>query len=197
MQAGYPKSDDLNGFQQEGFGRLPMTVSPKAGMRWSTASAYLRPAMTRPNFQVISSTMTDKILFNGTNAKGIKISNFKNPSETAEIYGNEVILCSGAINSPQLLQISGVGNAEHLKSVGVEPIVNLPGVGDNLQDHLEVYVQQECLKPVTLYSSPEFKIVVKYDCSSKIKCSSTINALIKNRNFRQNSKLSPKNIDFS
>ena len=161
VEAGYKSSSDLNGYQQEGFGRLPMTVNPKAGMRWSTASAYLRPALTRSNLTTIDQTITDKIIFDGTNAKGVKISNWKNGNESVDIYGKEIILCSGAINSPQLLQLSGVGNAEELKAVGVEPVVNLPGVGENLQDHLEVYVQQQSLKPVTLYSSQKIHNMVK------------------------------------
>ena len=101
VQAGYPRSEDLNGFQQEGFGRLPMTVNPEAGMRWSTASGYLRPALTRPNLDVMHQTMTEKIIFEGTNAKGLRISNFKNGSETETVYGKEIILAGGAINSPQ------------------------------------------------------------------------------------------------
>jgi len=155
VEAGYPESSDLNGFQQEGFGRLPMTVNSKAGMRWSAASAYLRPAMARENLTVLSQTLTDKIIFDGTTAKGLKISNFKNGAETEEIFGEEIILCGGAINSPSLLQLSGVGEPEHLKSVGIKPVVDLPGVGENLQDHLEVYVQQECKKPLTLYSAQQ------------------------------------------
>ena len=110
-------------------------------MRWSSASAYLGPALTRPNLTVMSDTLTDKIIFEGTTAKGVKISNTKNESKMSEVFGEEIILCGGAINSPTLLQLSGVGNADELKSIGIDPVVNLPGVGENLQDHLEVYVQ--------------------------------------------------------
>jgi choline dehydrogenase-like flavoprotein len=95
-KAGYPKSEDFNGYQQEGFGRLPMTV--KNGMRCNTASAYLRPAMTRENLTVVDSTLTHKVLFNETNAKGIRVSSWKKTSETFDILGNEIILCGGAIN---------------------------------------------------------------------------------------------------
>ena len=89
--------------------------------------------MARKNLTVLSQTLTDKIIFDGTTAKGLKISNFKNGSETEEILGEEIILCGGAINSPSLLQLSGVGEPEHLKSVGIKPVVDLPGVGENLQ----------------------------------------------------------------
>ena len=89
--------------------------------------------MKRENFSVLSQTLTDKIIFEGTTAKGLKISNFKNGNETEEIFGEEIILCGGAINSPSLLQLSGVGDSKHLKSVGIEPVVDLPGVGENLQ----------------------------------------------------------------
>ena len=91
--------------------------------------------------------MTDKIIFNGTTATGIQISNWKNPQETEIIEGNEIILSGGAINSPQLLQLSGVGNADELSKVGVDPVIDLKGVGENLQDHLELYVQQESKLP--------------------------------------------------
>ena len=150
VQAGYPRSDDLNGYQQEGFGRLDMTVNPNSGTRWNTASAYLRPVRNRPNLTVITGTMTDKIILEGTQAKGIQISNFKKSGETETVFGDEIILSGGAINSPQLLQLSGIGNAEHLKQAGIEPVVDLKGVGENLQDHLEVYVQQESKIPGTL-----------------------------------------------
>ena len=91
--------------------------------------------------------MTDKIIMEGTTAKGIQISNFSKATETENVYGNEIILCGGAINSPQLLQLSGIGDPDHLKTVGIEPRVPLKGVGENLQDHLEVYVQQESKVP--------------------------------------------------
>jgi len=156
VQAGYPHSDDLNGYQQEGFGRLDMTVNPQKGMRWSTASAYLRDAMKRPNLHVLSKTMTDRIIFNGTTAKGIEVSDWRNPLEKETFYGQEVILSGGAINSPQLLQLSGIGNADELKGLGVDPVVDLKGVGENLQDHLELYVQQESKVPVTLYSAQQY-----------------------------------------
>lgn len=156
VQAGYPHSEDLNGYQQEGFGRLDMTVNPKSGMRWSTASAYLRDAMKRPNLTVLSRTMTDKVIFNGTTATGIQVSSWKNPNQTETINGSEIILSGGAINSPQLLQLSGVGNADELKQVNVDPVIDLKGVGENLQDHLELYVQQESKLPVTLYSCQQY-----------------------------------------
>ena len=116
-------------------------------MRWSTASAYLRDAMKRPNLTVLSKTMTDRVIFNGTTAQGIEVSDLGNPLQKETFYGEEVILSGGAINSPQLLQLSGIGNADELKGLGVEPVVDLKGVGENLQDHLELYVQQESKLP--------------------------------------------------
>ena len=103
--------------------------------------------MKRPNLHVLSKTMTDRIIFNGTTAKGIEVSDWRNPLEKETFYGQEVILSGGAINSPQLLQLSGIGNADELKGLGVDPVVDLKGVGENLQDHLELYVQQESKVP--------------------------------------------------
>jgi len=156
VEAGYPFTDDINGFQQEGFGRLPMTVNPEEGMRWSAASAYLRPALERPNLTVIDSTMTDKIIFNDSTAVGIAVSNFRDANEKSEIFGEEIILSGGAINSPQILQLSGIGNIDLLKKHDIKTIVDLKGVGENLQDHVEVCVIHECLKPVSLYSSQKW-----------------------------------------
>merc|ERR1712130_206053 len=154
-----------------------MTVNSAAGMRWSTASGYLRPALTRPNLHVLNNTMTDKVLFEGTNAKGIQISNLKNGNETENIYGDEVILAGGAINSPQLLQLSGIGNAEELSKVGVVPILDLPGVGENLQDHLEVCLQHKCLQPITLYAAQQphnmVRIGVQWFATRKGTCATT------------------------
>ncbi|KAL8212499.1 UNVERIFIED_CONTAM: hypothetical protein K2H54_048573 [Gekko kuhli] len=149
QQAGYPFTDDMNGFQQEGFGWMDMTIHQ--GQRWSTASAYLRPALSRPNLSVEENTFVTKILFKGSKAIGIE---YVKDGEKKRIFANkDVILSSGAINSPQLLMLSGVGNADDLKKLGIPVICHLSGVGQNLQDHLEVYVQQKCTQPLTLYKS--------------------------------------------
>ena len=147
VQAGYARTDDLNGYRQEGFSEMDMTVND--GVRWSTAKAYLNPASERPNLDIRSRVLVSKVVFDKTTAIGVEIVRRGNPEFIrAE---QEVIICTGAINSPQLLQLSGIGNAAHLESLGIPVVVNLPGVGENLQDHLEVYVQHECKKPVSLY----------------------------------------------
>ncbi|MFK8250353.1 choline dehydrogenase [Ancylobacter terrae] len=149
QQAGYPASDDVNGYQQEGFGRMDMTV--KDGVRWSAANAYLKPAMGRANLKVETHARVERILFEGRRAVGVRWSR---RGERFEVRARrEVILSGGPINSPQLLKLSGIGHADELKSHGIEVIAHRPGVGENLQDHLEVYFQQACTKPVSLYSS--------------------------------------------
>lgn len=153
VEAGYPYTEDMNGYQQEGLGPMDMTVHQ--GRRWSTAMAYLRPAMERDNTEIHLNTIVTKILLEGPPdalvAVGVEV--LKNGVKEEIRARKEVILCGGAINSPQLLQLSGIGDPEHLKSVGIEVKVNLPGVGQNLQDHVETYVQYECKKPITLYST--------------------------------------------
>jgi choline dehydrogenase len=149
VDAGYPFTEDMNGFQQEGFGRMDMTIHN--GKRWSTASAYLRPALNRPNLRVETGALTSRILFEGTRAVGIEYSQYgKLHQVRAE---REVILCGGAINSPQLLMLSGIGQADELRALDIPVVADLPGVGQNLQDHLELYVQQECTQPITLFDA--------------------------------------------
>ncbi|XP_036593649.1 choline dehydrogenase, mitochondrial isoform X1 [Trichosurus vulpecula] len=149
QQAGYPFTEDMNGFQQEGFGWMDMTIYK--GLRWSTASAYLRPALTRPNLTAESGTFVTRILFDRTRAIGVE---YIQSGQKKKVYASkEVILSGGAINSPQLLMLSGIGNADDLKKHGIPVVCNLPGVGQNLQDHLEMYIQQECTQPITLYSA--------------------------------------------
>ena len=147
-QAGYPRTDDVNGYQQEGFGLFDMTTHK--GFRWNTATAYLRPALKRPqkNLDVESGVLVTKILFDGKKAVGIEY--VKDGSTKKAFAETEVIISGGAINSPQLLMLSGIGDANHLKEHDIPVVQNLPGVGQNLQDHLELYVVQKCKKPVTL-----------------------------------------------
>lgn len=149
QQAGYPFTDDMNGYQQEGFGWSDMTIF--SGRRWSAATAYLLPATVRRNLDTLTKTMTTRILFSGQRAVGVEIDQAR-MLETVEAE-KEVILCGGAFNSPQLLNLSGVGDGDVLKSLDIPVVQHLPGVGQNLQDHLETYVQQACTKPVTLYSA--------------------------------------------
>jgi len=148
-EAGYPRTADVNGAQQEGFGRMDMTVG--GGRRCSTANAYLRPAMRRPNLKVVTHALATRIVFTGRRATGLEYSHRGN-RHLARIDG-ELILCGGPINSPQLLKLSGVGPAAELREHRIPLIHDLPGVGENLQDHLEFYFQVACTQPISLYSS--------------------------------------------
>lgn len=148
-QAGYPFTEDMNGFQQEGFGWMDMTIYQ--GKRWSTASAYLHPALSRPNLKTEVQTLVSRVLFEGTRAVGVEY--IKNGQSHKAYVSREVILSGGAINSPQLLMLSGVGNADDLKKLGIPVVCHLPGVGQNLQDHLEIYIQHACTQPITLHSA--------------------------------------------
>jgi choline dehydrogenase len=148
-QAGYPQSADINGFQQEGFGRMDMTVGD--GRRCSAANAYLRPAMNRPNLKVRTHALATRIVFEGRRARALE---YTQDGVTHRVHADaEVILCGGPINSPQLLKLSGVGPAAELRALGIDVVHDLPGVGENLQDHLEFYFQVACKEPITLYSS--------------------------------------------
>ncbi len=146
-QAGYPVTSDMNGFQQEGFGRMDMTVG--AGRRWSAANAYLRPAMRRRNLAVRTHALATRILFQGRRAVGVSYR--RGGADTVVRARREVIVSGGPINSPQLLKLSGVGPQAELAALGIPVVHDLPGVGENLQDHLEFYFQVACLEPVTLY----------------------------------------------
>lgn len=147
-EAGYPRSADVNGFQQEGFGRMDMTVGN--GRRCSAARAYLKPAMRRPNLKVLTHALATRIVFEGRRARALE---YTHAGATHRVQLGELILCGGPINSPQLLKLSGVGPAGELRSHGIDVVHDLPGVGENLQDHLEFYFQVACKEPVTLYSS--------------------------------------------
>ena len=148
-QAGYPLTPDVNGFQQEGIGRLDMSVGD--GQRCSAARAYLRPAMRRHNLIVRTRARANRIVFEGRRATGV---NYRRGGQEFSVRARrEVLLCCGPINSPQLLKLSGVGPAAELHALGIPLVQDLPGVGENLQDHLEFYFQVACKEPVTLYSS--------------------------------------------
>ena len=145
QQAGYPSTDDVNGYRQEGFARFDRNIH--RGRRLSAARAYLHPVMKRPNLSVETRALVHRILFEGKRATGVEYSR---RGKTRRVQANEVILCGGAFNSPQLLQLSGVGDAELLGSLGIETVHHLPAVGQNMQDHLEVYIQHSCLQPVSI-----------------------------------------------
>ncbi|BAP45108.1 choline dehydrogenase [Pseudomonas sp. StFLB209] len=152
VQAGYPRTEDLNGYQQEGFGPMDRTVTPK-GRRASTARGYLDTAKQRDTLTIVTHAMTDRIVFNGKRASGVRYL-IGDSSAVHEAWARkEVLLCAGAIASPQILQRSGVGPAELLEKHNVPVVHDLPGVGENLQDHLEMYIQYACTQPVSLYPS--------------------------------------------
>jgi choline dehydrogenase len=153
-QAGYPLTTDVNGYRQEGFAAFDRNIS--GGRRLSAARAYLHPAMSRRNLRVVTNAQATRIVFNGTRATGVEfvlrygIPQVDVSSSPRRAYGGEVIICGGAFNSPQLLQLSGVGNASELRDLDIDVVADLPGVGENLQDHLEVYVQYGSKLPVSV-----------------------------------------------
>ncbi len=147
-EAGYPETIDYNGEQQEGFGPMHMTVG--GGVRSSTSNAYIKPAKNRSNLKIITNVLVQKIILENTIATGIEYS--INGNKKILKANKEVILCAGSIGSPQLLQLSGIGPKKVLNDAGVKVLHELPGVGENLQDHLEVYFQYHCKKPITLNS---------------------------------------------
>ena len=150
VQAGYPRTDDLNGYQQEGFGPMDRTVTPR-GRRSSTARGYLDMAKDREGLEIVVHATTDRILFAGKRAVGVRYLAGNSAEPIDATARREVLLCAGAIASPQILQRSGVGAPALLAALGVPLVHDLPGVGENLQDHLEVYMQYACKKPVSLY----------------------------------------------
>ena len=147
-QSGYARPDNLNGERQEGFGALDMTV--RNGTRWSAANAYLRPALKRGNIELETGALAARVLFEGRRAVGVAYERGGRMREARA--RREVILAAGAIKSPHLLQLSGIGPAAELAAQGIAVVHDLPGVGKNLQDHLEFYLQMACTRPVTLFS---------------------------------------------
>jgi choline dehydrogenase len=152
QQAGYPITDDVNGYQQEGFAKFDRNV--RRGRRLSAARAYLHPVMHRTNLTVTTRTLVHRVLFDGTRATGVEFS--RRRGGTQRVTAGEVILCGGAFNSPQLLQLSGVGDPSDLRALGIPVVHDLPAVGKHMQDHLEVYVQYSCKQPVSL--QPQLKM---------------------------------------
>ncbi len=145
-QAGYPVTDDYNGQQQEGFGPMDMTVYK--GQRWSAANAYLKPALKRDNCDLVRGLARKVVMENGR-AVGVEL---ERGGKVEVIRANvEVILAASSLNSPKLLMLSGIGPAAHLAEHGIDVVADRAGVGQNLQDHLEVYMQMACKQPITLY----------------------------------------------
>ena len=162
-QAGYALSTDLNGFRQDGFGKLDMTVGK--GLRSSTANAYLKPVLQRPNLTVFTHALASRIEFSDGRATAVRFrrsSGGRDGLTSVARARREIIVCAGAINSPQLLKLSGLGPAAELQALGIPLVRELPGVGENLQDHLEFYFQVACREPVTLYGvqDPWHKLLI-------------------------------------
>jgi choline dehydrogenase len=147
QEAGYPYTSDLNGYQQEGFG--PMDRTTGKGIRHSTSVGYLKPAMRRSNLTVLTRAQATRLIMSGNSVDGVEFTH-KGRRKTALAY-RETLLAGGPINSPQLLMLSGIGPEAQLRELGIELVHNLPGVGENLQDHLEVTVQVECTQPISIY----------------------------------------------
>jgi len=156
-QAGQPLTDDFNGPRQRGFGYYQVTQ--RDGRRCSSAVAYLHPAMTRTNLTVRTHAQATRILLEGQRATGVE---YRKGRSRQVAYGGQVILAGGAINSPQLLMLSGIGPADHLRSHGIEARHDLPGVGQNLQDHLDVCTLVHCRQPITYDQISELASGIRY-----------------------------------
>ena len=150
QQAGHPMTTDVNGYRQEGFNAFDRNVY--RGRRLSAARAYLHPVLRRPNLEVVTHAHATRLALEGSRAVGAEYVRRRGSRSGGRrvVQAGEVILCGGAVNSPQLLQLSGIGPAGVLADAGVEPVVEVPGVGENLQDHLEVYLQYACTRPVSM-----------------------------------------------
>ena len=149
-QAGYPLTGDFNGYQQEGWGPYQMTVHD--GERWSASRGYLHPILSRPNLTCVTGARTTRILIEDGVAVGVEYADEKSRVRTQVRASREVLLCAGAVQSPQILQLSGIGSPEALAAAGVPLVHALPGVGENLQDHLDVTLSWACPQPITIYS---------------------------------------------
>src|SRR5919197_164636 len=146
QQAGFPRNDDFNGPTQEGAGYFQLTA--RRGRRCSTAVGYLRPARRRPNLTIVSNALASRILFSGRRAIGVE---YRYGDTTRVAHANtEVIVAGGAFNSPQLIQLSGLGPAPLLQSLGINVIADMPGVGADLHDHPQVRMQYRCTEPITM-----------------------------------------------
>ncbi|MET3582111.1 choline dehydrogenase [Mesorhizobium robiniae] len=146
-QAGFELTDDYNGAKQEGFGRMEQTI--RGGRRWSAASAYLKPALRRKNVSLVKG-FARRVIIENQRATGVEIETRKRIQVVKA--RREVIVAASSINSPKILMLSGIGPAEHLREYGIPVVADRPGVGRNLQDHLELYIQQESTQPITLNS---------------------------------------------
>jgi choline dehydrogenase len=150
VQAGYPQTKDFNGFQQEGFGPYQLTIHD--GQRWSAARGYLHPALARPNLTCLTGVRTTRIVIENGRATGVEIHDEKTGTRRIVHADAEVLVCAGAVQSPQILQLSGIGDPDELTAHGIAVVQPLKGVGANLQDHLDVCMNWVCPEPITAYS---------------------------------------------
>jgi choline dehydrogenase len=158
VATGLPRNPNYNGATQDGVALTQVTQ--KQGQRWSTAAAYLKPAMRRPNLTVHTEAQATRILFQGRRATGVAY--LHNGVKQEAPASREVILCGGAVNSPQLLLLSGIGPTDHLRALGIDVVMALPGVGQNLQDHPAGAVAHACLQPITLLTAEKIGHVINY-----------------------------------
>ena len=147
-EAGYKETDDISGYCQEGFGIFDRTVFK--GERWSTTRGYLDPVRDRENLTIITKALVCKLNLENNKATGVCFKDNKNKIFNVK-SNKEVILCAGAVGSPHILMLSGIGPKDHLESMGINLVVDMPGVGQNLQDHPDFMIKYKCLKPVTLW----------------------------------------------
>jgi choline dehydrogenase len=147
VEAGHPANDDFNGAEQEGFGRYDFTI--RDGKRWSTSRAFLHPALRRRNLTVLTGALTHRLLVEGGRATGVEFSRGRTVHRVS--VGREVVLCAGTVNSPQVLLLSGIGPADEIRRHGIAVAHDLPGVGRNMQDHVDCVLSYECPQPVSLY----------------------------------------------
>jgi choline dehydrogenase len=148
VQAGYARNDDFNGAGQDGFGRYDFTI--RKGKRCSTSRAFLRPAMRRPNLTIVTHALTTRLVIE--NGRAVAVDYTRGDAQHRAYAAREIVLAAGAIGSPQILMLSGIGDADELKAHGIDVVRHLPGVGRNLQDHVDVCLVYEVTEPVTLYS---------------------------------------------
>jgi len=153
QEAGHAATDDVNGYRQEGFGPLDHNI--RRSRRWSATRAYLRPARERPNFTVRTGVTVTKVMFDGSRAVGVEYVDRR--GHVQHVLSRDTILCAGAIKTPHILQLSGVGDTDLLEPLGVPVVHHLPGVGANLQDHLAVQIQHSCTKPVSLQPTADLR----------------------------------------
>ncbi|GAB3001336.1 choline dehydrogenase [Streptomyces pseudoechinosporeus] len=145
-QAGHEVVDDVNGYRQEGF--APFDCNIENGERYDAARTYFAPIRDRKNLAVMTGALVSRVVFKGKRAVGVELASRRDGRTV--VHGKEIILCGGAFNSPQLLQLSGVGNGEELSRLGIDVVEDLPGVGENMQDHLEAFVMYACTQPVSM-----------------------------------------------